>query len=188
MLPEAKYQRCVARIYRNVFSVVPCGKMKPAAAMHKALHSQEDKAVCKKTAVVTAKLRMMKLLCFIRRTYGRCSHTPVLMYVCVAADKKTPSWFKSSVNIRYLYCHGSNILVHGKEQIFRQVRNVLRGRSFLFSGRLSLCESDSWECLTVPQVVHAEGKISPLSQKASPKREADVPKIWCCSCRWRCPV
>jgi len=62
VFPEAKYQRCVVHFYRNVFSVVPRGKMKLVAAMLKAIHAQEDKAAaCEKAAAVAAKLREMKL-------------------------------------------------------------------------------------------------------------------------------
>lgn len=62
VFPEAKYQRCVVHFYRNVFSVVPRGKMKQVAAMLKAIHAQEDKeAAREKAAAVAAKLREMKL-------------------------------------------------------------------------------------------------------------------------------
>ncbi len=40
--PEAKWQRCVVHYYRNVFSLVPRGKVKEVAAMLKAIHAQED--------------------------------------------------------------------------------------------------------------------------------------------------
>lgn len=39
--PDAKWQRCTVHYYRNVFSVVPKGKMKAVAAMLKAIHAQE---------------------------------------------------------------------------------------------------------------------------------------------------
>ena len=62
VFPEAKYQRCVVHFYRNVFSVVPRGKMKQVAAMLKAIHAQEDKeAARERAAAVAAKLREMKL-------------------------------------------------------------------------------------------------------------------------------
>ena len=62
VFPEAKYQRCVVHFYRNVFSVVPRGKMNQVAAMLKAIHAQEDKAAAiEKAAAVVAKLREMKL-------------------------------------------------------------------------------------------------------------------------------
>ena len=60
--PEASWQRCVVHFYRNVFSLVPKGKVKEAAAMLKAIHAQEDLKAAKKKAVdVVAKLREMKL-------------------------------------------------------------------------------------------------------------------------------
>ncbi len=62
VFPEAKYQRCVVHFYRNVFSVVPRGKMSQVAAMLKAIHAQEDKeAAREKAAAVAAKLRELKL-------------------------------------------------------------------------------------------------------------------------------
>lgn len=60
--PDAKWQRCAVHFYRNVFSVVPRGKMKEVAAMLKAIHAQEDMAEAKKKAkAVTKKLESMKL-------------------------------------------------------------------------------------------------------------------------------
>jgi transposase-like protein len=60
--PKAQWQRCVVHFYRNVFSVVPKGKMKEVAAMLKAIHAQEDiKEAKKKAAIVVKKLQSMKL-------------------------------------------------------------------------------------------------------------------------------
>lgn len=39
--PEAAWQRCVVHFYRNVFTVVPKGKVQEVAAMLKAIHAQE---------------------------------------------------------------------------------------------------------------------------------------------------
>ncbi len=62
VFPNAKYQRCNVHFYRNVFSVVPRGKMKDVAAMLKAIHAQEDKAAAQEKAkAVFAKLKEMKL-------------------------------------------------------------------------------------------------------------------------------
>ena len=48
--------------YRNVFSVVPKGKVKEVVAMLKAIHAQEDrKEAVKKAATVVKKLQAMKL-------------------------------------------------------------------------------------------------------------------------------
>jgi len=60
--PEASWQRCVVHFYRNVFTVVPKGKVKDVAAMLKAIHAQEDRreALAKAQAVVK-KLVQMKL-------------------------------------------------------------------------------------------------------------------------------
>jgi putative transposase len=60
--PDAAWQRCVVHFYRNVFSVVPTGKVKEVAAMLKAIHAQEDLAAAKeKAAAVAIKLEAMKL-------------------------------------------------------------------------------------------------------------------------------
>lgn len=62
VFPHAKYQRCTVHFYRNVFSVVPNGKVKEVAKMLKAIHAQEDKsAAIEKAGAVVEKLRSMKL-------------------------------------------------------------------------------------------------------------------------------
>ncbi len=61
VFPDAKYQRCYIHFYRNVFTVVPRGKMKDVAAMLKAIHAQEDKdAAQEKAKAVVWKPRMKK--------------------------------------------------------------------------------------------------------------------------------
>ena len=60
--PDVRWQRCVVHFYRNVFSVVPKGKVKEVAAMLKAIHAQEDKGEAQKKAEAVAnKLEAMKL-------------------------------------------------------------------------------------------------------------------------------
>lgn len=60
--PEAKWQRCVVHYYRNVFSLVPRGKVKEVAAMLKAIHGQEDhQAAQEKAMQVATRLDGMKL-------------------------------------------------------------------------------------------------------------------------------
>jgi len=60
--PEAAWQRCMVHFYRNVFSVVPKGKVKEVAAMLKAIHAQEDRQAAREKAVaVVAKLEALKL-------------------------------------------------------------------------------------------------------------------------------
>lgn len=60
--PAARWQRCVVHFYRNVFTVVPKGKIKEVVAMLKAIHAQEDKKeAVKKAAGVVEKLKTMKL-------------------------------------------------------------------------------------------------------------------------------
>lgn len=60
--PEASWQRCVVHFYRNVFTVVPKGKVKEVAAMLKAIHAQEDmEEAIRKANIVAEKLEKMKL-------------------------------------------------------------------------------------------------------------------------------
>ena len=60
--PDARWQRCTVHFYRNIFSVVPHGRMKEVAAMLKAIHAQEDLSEAQKKArAVADKLEHMKL-------------------------------------------------------------------------------------------------------------------------------
>ncbi len=60
--PHARWQRCMVHFYRNVFTVVPKGKVKEVAAMLKAIHAQEDrKEALKKAATVVEKLKSLKM-------------------------------------------------------------------------------------------------------------------------------
>ena len=60
--PEAGWQRCIVHFYRNVFTVVPKGRVKEVATMLKAIHAQEDlKEARKKSTTVIAKLEATKL-------------------------------------------------------------------------------------------------------------------------------
>lgn len=60
--PDAKWQRCVVHFYRNVFSVVPRGKVKNVARMLKAIHASEDRqAAVEKARAVVEKLKSQKL-------------------------------------------------------------------------------------------------------------------------------
>ncbi len=60
--PEAKWQRCIVHFYRNVFTVVPRGKVNDVARMLKAIHASEDKAAAQEKAeAVVRKLKGRKL-------------------------------------------------------------------------------------------------------------------------------
>lgn len=60
--PKAKYQRCIVHFYRNIFSVVPRGKVRDVAMMLKAIHAQESKETAQEKArQVAEKLIEMKL-------------------------------------------------------------------------------------------------------------------------------
>ncbi len=61
VLPDAQWQRCVVHFHRNVFSLVPTGRVRDVAKMLKAIHARESrKAAAEKTAAVIAELRAMK--------------------------------------------------------------------------------------------------------------------------------
>jgi transposase-like protein len=60
--PTARWQRCVVHFYRNVFCVVPTGRVKEVAAMLKAIHAQEDRPAAEaKAAQVAQKLEDLRL-------------------------------------------------------------------------------------------------------------------------------
>jgi len=60
--PEAKWQRCMVHFYRNVFTLLPKGKVKEVAAMLKAIHAQENREeALRKAGSVAKKLEVMKL-------------------------------------------------------------------------------------------------------------------------------
>ena len=60
--PSGKWQRCIVHFYRNVFKVVPRGKVKSVARMLKAIHASEDKlAAREKAETVIKKLASQKL-------------------------------------------------------------------------------------------------------------------------------
>ena len=60
--PDAKWQRCTVHFYRNVFSVVPSGKVREVACMLKAIHASEDRdAAREKAEAVIKKLKEAKL-------------------------------------------------------------------------------------------------------------------------------
>ena len=62
VFPEAKYQRCIVHFYRNVFSVIPRGKVRTVAMMLKAIHAQENKEAARQKALQVAEaLKKMKL-------------------------------------------------------------------------------------------------------------------------------
>ena len=60
--PDSLWQRCSVHFYRNVFSVVPQGKISEVVAMLKAIHASEDReSALVKAQAVTEKLEHMKL-------------------------------------------------------------------------------------------------------------------------------
>ena len=62
VFPDAKYQRCTVRFYRNVFGKVPRQKRVKVAKMLKAIHAQESREASEaKAAEVADALEAMKL-------------------------------------------------------------------------------------------------------------------------------
>lgn len=60
--PDALHQRCTVHFYRNVFTLVPRGKVREVARMLKAIHAQEDREEAeKKIESVVTKLQEMRL-------------------------------------------------------------------------------------------------------------------------------
>ena len=60
--PNAKYQRCTVHFSRNVFSIIPHGKISIVNRMLKAIHAQENKNTARvKAQAVAQQLREMKL-------------------------------------------------------------------------------------------------------------------------------
>jgi transposase-like protein len=60
--PQARWQRCMVHFYRNVFTVVPKGKIREVVTMLKAIHAQESREeALNKAKVVAKKLEEMKL-------------------------------------------------------------------------------------------------------------------------------
>ena len=60
--PQAQWQRCTVHFYRNVFTVVPRGKVKEVARMLKAIHASEDKSAAhEKAQAIIKKLEAKKL-------------------------------------------------------------------------------------------------------------------------------
>jgi len=60
--PDALWQRCTVHFYRNVFSVVPKGKVAEVVTMLKAIHACEDReSALEKAEAVSKKLEQMRL-------------------------------------------------------------------------------------------------------------------------------
>ena len=61
-LPDTRWQRCVVHFYRNVFSLVPSGKVREVSKMLKAIHAQEDrKAAAEKMGLIITELCRQRL-------------------------------------------------------------------------------------------------------------------------------
>ena len=80
VFPEAKYQRCIVHFYRNVFSVVPRGRIRTVSMMLKAIHAQENKeAARRKAKEVVEELQKMKLSAAAKKVGGSIEETLTFM-------------------------------------------------------------------------------------------------------------
>ena len=80
VFPEAKYQRCIVHFYRNVFSVIPRGKIRTVSMMLKAIHAQENKeAARRKAKEVVEELQKMKLSAAAKKVGGSIEETLTFM-------------------------------------------------------------------------------------------------------------
>ena len=74
--PEARYQRCAVRFYRNVFGKVPRRKRTRAAKMLKAIHTQEPHEASEaKASEVADPLESMKLFAAAEVAREGCAET-----------------------------------------------------------------------------------------------------------------
>ena len=80
VFPEPKYQRCIVHFYRNVFSVVPRGKVREVAMMLKAIHAQESKSAARqKAAQVVQNLREAQLKAAAKKVEASIEETLTFM-------------------------------------------------------------------------------------------------------------
>ena len=76
VFPEARYQRCTVRFYRNVFGKVPRRKRTRVAKMLKAIHAQESREASEaKAAEVADSLESMKLFAAAKVVREGCAET-----------------------------------------------------------------------------------------------------------------
>lgn len=61
VFPDAKYQRCTVRFYRNVLAKVPKSRRPQAAAMLKAIHAMESREAAAEAGAVADDLESMRL-------------------------------------------------------------------------------------------------------------------------------
>lgn len=76
VFPEARYQRCTVRFYRNVFGKVPRRKRTRVAKMPKAIHAQESREASEaKASEVADSLESMKLFAAAKVVREGCAET-----------------------------------------------------------------------------------------------------------------
>lgn len=149
VFPEAKYQRCVVHFYRNVFSVVPHGKLRDVAAMLKAIHAQEDiESAREKSQAVIEKLKSMKLHEAAKKVEAGIEETLTYMHF------PREHWIKIRTN-------------NGLERLMREIRRRTRvvgsfpdGNSalMLVCARLRHVASSNWGTKRYLNMNHLIGK------------------------------
>jgi putative transposase len=148
--PLARFQRCMVHFYRNVFSVVPRGKVKQVAAMLKAIHAQEDKAAAlDKLEDVVGKLKEMKLFEAARKVEETAFETLVYM------DFPREHWRRIRSN---------NAMERLNREIRRRTRTVGAfpdGQSalMLVCARLRHIEQSDWGQKTYLNMQHLEDNL-----------------------------
>lgn len=133
--PEAKYQRCTVHFYRNVFTVVPRGKVREVSLMLKAIHAQENKeAAMQKAKAVAQTLRDMKLQAAAKKVQESIEETLTYM------EFPTQHWTRIRTN---------NTMERVNREIKRRTRAIGAfpdGQSalMLVCARLRHVESSDW--------------------------------------------
>jgi len=86
VFPETDWQRCTVHWYRNILKDVPKSKMRPVAAMLKAIHAQKDRAAADENVLsVVEKLKSMKMGQASEHVQESAAETPVALFSAPAA-------------------------------------------------------------------------------------------------------
>jgi transposase-like protein len=159
--PEAAWQRCVVHFYRNVFAVVPRGKVREVAAMLKAIHAQEDRpAAREKAALVVEKLVHMKLTQAASLVREGVEET--LSYMAFPREH----WLRIRTN---------NML----ERIMHEIRNFPDGNSavMLVAARLRHVSGTKWGTRVYLDMSHFR-EARQLAEFASDGRAVSITQTW----------
>ena len=154
--PDAQWQRCIVHFYRNVWTMVPSGKVRLVAAMLKAIHAQENAEEARNKADrVMEQLREMKL--------------------SQAADLLKNSLEETLSYMNYPDKHWLRIRTNNPlERVIKEVRRRTRVVGAFPDGRSALM-------LVAARLRHVAGtrwgSRSYLDMDLLKKRRLDVPKV-----------